>query len=131
MRLSKSRTKIIKISLLNSKHSFNQYLTNQMIDEQYISKVINILVLCRMLLPLKNGMHKEAWDQFIADFDHSVSFLFHVSEILPNVMELDNIGKLYVANGKVTMLDGENEVSALLRWLKNNSRPNKRKKMYH
>ena len=102
-----------------------------MIDEQYISKVINILVLCRMLLPLKNGMHKEAWDQFTADFDHSVSFLFHVSEILPNVRELDNIGKLYVANGKVTMLDGENEVSALLRWLKNNSRPNKRKKMYH
>ena len=131
MRLSKSRTKIIKISLLNSNHSFKQYLTNQMIDEQYISKVINILVLCRMLLPLKNGMHKEAWDQFTADFDHSVSFLFHVSEILPNVRELDNIGKLYVANGKVTMLDGENEVSALLRWLKNNSRPNKRKKMYH
>lgn len=102
-----------------------------MIDEQYLSRVIGILVLCRMLLPLKKEMNSDAWNQFTADFDNSVSFLFHVSEVLPYVRELDNLAKLYVANGKVSMLDGENEADALLRWLKNNAKPNKRRKTYH
>lgn len=102
-----------------------------MIDEQYIAKVMSILVLCRMLLPLKRDTTKEAWDQFTTDFDDSVLFLFHVSEMLPYYRELDNLAKRYVANGKVSMLDGENEAGALLRWLKNNARQNKRKKTYH
>ena len=102
-----------------------------MIDEQYLSRAIGILVLCRMLLPLKKEMNSDAWNQFTADFDTSVSFLFHVSEVLPYVRELDNLAKLYVANGKVSMLDGENEADALLRWLKNNAKPNKRRKTYH
>ncbi len=102
-----------------------------MIDEQYIAKVMSILVLCRMLLPLKKNTTKEAWDQFTTDFDDSVLFLFHVSEMLPYYRELENLAKLYVANGKVSMLDGENEAGALLRWLKNNARQNKRKKTYH
>ena len=102
-----------------------------MIDEQYLSKAISILVLCRMLLPLKKETNAEAWNQFTADFDNSVLFLFHVSEVLPYVRELDNVAKLYVANGKVSMLDGENEAGALLRWLKNNAHPNKSRKTYH
>ena len=69
-----------------------------MIDEQYLSKAIGILVLCRMLLPLKKETNAEAWKQFTADFENSVSFLFHVSEVLPYVRELDNLAKLYVAN---------------------------------
>ncbi len=40
-----------------------------MIDEQYLSRVIGILVLCRMLLPLKKEMNSDAWNQFTADFD--------------------------------------------------------------
>ncbi len=102
-----------------------------MIDEQYLSKAISILVLCRMLLPLKKETNAEALKQFTADFENSVSFLFHVSEVLPYVRELDNLAKLYVANGKFSMLDGENEAGALLRWLKNNAKPNKRRKTYH
>ena len=102
-----------------------------MIDEQYLSKAIGILVLCRMLLPLKKETNAEAWKQFTADFENSVSFLFHVSEVLPYVRELDNLAKLYVANGKISVLDGENEAGALLRWLKDNAKPNKRRKTYH
>ena len=102
-----------------------------MIDEQYLSRAINILVLCRMLLSNKTGMDKEAWQHFTEDFENSVSFLCHVSEVLPYVRELDNIARLYVANGKVSRLDGENETGALLRWLKSNARPNKRRKTYH
>ena len=102
-----------------------------MIDEQYLSRAISILVLCRMLLPLKKEMNSDAWNQFTADFENSVSFLFHVSEVLPYVRELDNLAKLYVANGKISVLDGENEAGALLRWLKNNAKPNKRRKTYH
>ena len=102
-----------------------------MIDEQYLSKAISILVLCRMLLPLKKDTNKEAWNQFTTDFDNSVLFLFHVSEMLPYARELENLAKLYVTNGKVSMLEGENEARALLRWLKNNARPNKSRKTYH
>lgn len=102
-----------------------------MIDEQYLSRAIGILVLCRMLLPLKKETNAEAWNQFTADFDNSVSYLFHVFDVMPYARELENLAKLYVANGKVSVLDGENEAGALLRWLKNNARPNKRRKTYH
>lgn len=102
-----------------------------MIDEQYLSKAISILVLCRMLLPPEKETNAEAWNQFTADFDSSVSFLFHVSEVMPYARELENLAKLYVANGKVSVLDGENEAGALLRWLKDNARPSKRRKTYH
>ena len=102
-----------------------------MIDEQYIAKTIGILVLCRMLLSLKKETDQNALNQFTADFDNSVSFLFHVSDVLPYVRELDHVAKLYTANGKLSMLDGENEAGALLRWLKNHLKPNRRRQTYH
>lgn len=80
---------------------------------------------------MKKETSAEAWNQFTEDFENSVSFLFHVSEVLPYARELDNLAKRYVANGKVNVLDGENEASALLRWLKNNAQPKKLRKTYH